>query len=198
MFHSLRLWAILLVTVALCRTSNAEDKDKAREAYRAATHHYDFGEYQQALDGFKQAYEHYEDAAFLFNIAQCHRALGHKQEAVTFYKSYLRNSPDAPNRDEVKQIITELESALSHDKASAKREPGSTTTPGPLTVTPATSQPPVATTLAAPTTEKPARKRTWLWGVAAGVVVVGVAVGLGVGLGIQPHPPRPTYGTVSF
>jgi tetratricopeptide (TPR) repeat protein len=91
MIQSLRAAAVVAVAVAFIPTAaHAVDKDKAREEYREATHHYDFGEYQQALDGFKAAYQDYEDPAFLFNIAQCHRALGHKQEAITFYKSYFR------------------------------------------------------------------------------------------------------------
>src|SRR4051794_18724921 len=100
MLYSLRAAVFVAVTIAFIPSAHADNKEKARALYRAATHHYDFGEYQQALDGFKEAYENYEDPAFLFNIAQCHRALGHKQEAITLYKSYLRKKPDAPNRDE--------------------------------------------------------------------------------------------------
>jgi hypothetical protein len=49
------------------------------------------------------------DPAFLFNIGQCHRKMGHDKEAVSFYKSYLRNAPNAPNRADVQKRINELE-----------------------------------------------------------------------------------------
>ncbi len=49
------------------------------------------------------------DPVFLFNIAQCHRKMGHDKEAVDFYKSYLRNAPNAPNRADVQKRIQELE-----------------------------------------------------------------------------------------
>jgi hypothetical protein len=35
--------------------------------------------------------------------------MGHDKEAVDFYKSYLRNAPNAPNRADVQKRIQELE-----------------------------------------------------------------------------------------
>jgi Tetratricopeptide repeat len=57
--------------------------------------------------------------AFLFNIAQCHRQLGNKQEAIKFYRSYLRKVPDAPNAEEVRKLIASLE---ERDHAGADRD----------------------------------------------------------------------------
>lgn len=45
----------------------------------------------------------------LYNIAQCHQKLGHVDEALTFYKTYLRRAPDALNRSEVERRIQDLE-----------------------------------------------------------------------------------------
>jgi tetratricopeptide (TPR) repeat protein len=200
MIQSLRAAAIVAVAIAFIPNVHAEDKEKAREAYRAATQHYDFGEYQQALDGFKEAYKNYEDPAFLYNIAQCHRALGYKQEAITFYKSYLRNSADAPNRDEVQKTIADLQSAIDREKRALAPADAN------LTTSPSTAAAPIAapsnqefpaTGSTSPLEKRPPR-RAWIWGVVAGVVAVGVAVGVGVGLGTQPHAPKATYGTVSF
>jgi len=50
------------------------------------------------------------DPAYLFNIAQCHRKMGHDKEAADFYKSYLRAAPNAPNRPDVEKRIEEMES----------------------------------------------------------------------------------------
>src|SRR5215467_11524966 len=102
--------ALVAVTVVACAaTAVAKDKNKAREAYRTGTQHYNLGEFQPALDAFKEAYRNYEDATFLFNIAQCQRQLGLKQEAVYSYKTYLREAASAPNREEVMQLIASLE-----------------------------------------------------------------------------------------
>ena len=94
--------AIVGVLLSVQSPGAAEDKQKARVAYRLATQHYDLGEYKEALTAFKDAYRNFEDPAFLFNIAQCHRQLGDTVLAVREYRAYLRKVPDASNRDEVR------------------------------------------------------------------------------------------------
>ena len=90
----------------------------AKQHYAAATKFYDLAEYEGALREFKEAYRAVEDPAFLFNIAQCHRKLGHAPDAITFYRNYLRRAPQAANRAEVERRIAELE------RAPAARPPG--------------------------------------------------------------------------
>jgi tetratricopeptide (TPR) repeat protein len=194
----LRATAVAVIALCFIRTAHAEDKDRAREAYRQASQHYDFGEYQAALDGFKEAYRNYEDPAFLFNIAQCHRALGHKQDAVTFYRSYLRKSPDAPNREYVQKMITDLEAAIAADNVAHKLpESGPavapTAPPPPVAVVP-TQPPPSAVTSHA---EKPVYRRWWLWTTIAAVVVVGAGVGITVALA-HPSDPHASLGSLRF
>src|SRR5689334_23729146 len=102
--RSVRVY-LILIAVALSSTARAEDKEAARKAYAEGQKYYNLNQYSDALDAFKRAYWNYEEPTFLFNIAQCHRALGHKKEAVEFYRSYLRNAPEAPNRADVQRII---------------------------------------------------------------------------------------------
>src|SRR5262245_66618642 len=64
----------------------------AKQRYASASKLYDLAEYEGALAEFKEAYRAVGDPAFLFNIAQCHRKLGHAQEAITFYKKIGRAS----------------------------------------------------------------------------------------------------------
>jgi hypothetical protein len=104
------------VTVQLDRPpASAEAKPSpeiratSREHFNQGTRHYDLGHYQEALGEFEAAYMGVPDPAFLFNIAQCHRKMGHDKEAVGFYKSYLHNAPNAPNRADVQKRIQELE-----------------------------------------------------------------------------------------
>jgi hypothetical protein len=82
----------------------------AKEHYNQGTRHYELSHYQEALSAFEAAYMAVPDPVFLFNIAQCHRKMGHDKEAVGFYKSYLRAAPNAPNRADVQKRIRELES----------------------------------------------------------------------------------------
>jgi tetratricopeptide (TPR) repeat protein len=187
--------------------AHAEDKQQARAAYRKATQHYDLGEYQQALDEFKRAYRHFEDPAFLFNIAQCHRQLGDNQQAVREYRIYLVKKPRASNGDEVRALIAKLDKIVAEEQATRIIPPSGTTPttiePGPATPAPeaATSMPVAATAQAAPPPKHvPAYKKWWLWTTIGAVVVVAVGVGVGVGVTQQPSSPsaKTDFGTFRF
>src|SRR5262245_59275248 len=108
--------SVMTLFVLGATAGHAEDKQAARNAYRAGVHHYDFGEYREALAAFKTAYQNFEDPSFLFNIAQCHRQLLEREEAIRVYRSYLRNAPSAANAGEVRELITRLERELSEEK----------------------------------------------------------------------------------
>jgi len=154
----------------------------AKQHYAAASRLYDLAEYDGALREFKEAYRAVDDPAFLFNIAQCHRKLGHAQDAITFYKNYLRRAPHAANKAEVERRISELERAPA-SAAPPADEPTSPVSPLVLDVpapTPAKDRPADATLIAAPSpapapvAETPFYKRGWFW-IATGAVVAGVA-----------------------
>jgi len=189
---------VILVTVAMAFSAFAEDKEAARKAYSEGSRYYNLNQFSEALEAFKRAYWNYEDPVFLYNIAQCHRALKHKAEAIDFYRSYLRTAPQAPNRAEVERIIAELDAALQKDRAVANAPPeGTIATSPPATTTtagPPASAPPavVATTTAAPSPrdERPVWKKGWFWGVIGGaaVVVAGVAVGVSLGTATTKDP----------
>ena len=175
------LTAFVAIAVALTSVAHAEDKEWARAAYEQATQHYDLGEYKEALEAFKDAYRNFEDPAFLFNIAQCHRQLGDNAQAVREYRMYLLKLPDAPNRDAVGDLITRLEKSLA--------EPSTQTAP--------LVQPALAITTPPP---RPVYKRRWfVWTAAGGAVAIALTVGLAVGL-TQPTTPnaKSDFGTVKF
>ena len=104
------------------------DRVLAKQHFESGASHFDLSEYDEALVEFKEAYRLKADATFLYNIAQCHRKLGHLEEALTFYKTYLRRSPDAPNREEVERRIQELD-VEQRAKQSRKAEEEKTAKP---------------------------------------------------------------------
>jgi tetratricopeptide (TPR) repeat protein len=197
----MRSFLILLALLLFTGAAHAEDKGKAREAFRVGTQHFKLGEYDQALDSFKEAYRNFESPIFLFNIAQCERQLNHKAEAIRFYRQYLADAKDAANRDVVQGIIAKLQAALDQAHAAAAptaaqpapEPPPATTAPPPSTTSNAATL-----TASAPPPEKktPVYKKWWLW-TAVGVVAVGVGVGLGVGLGTSSSGslPSTTFGS---
>jgi tetratricopeptide (TPR) repeat protein len=194
----------VLLTLGVAFPAAGEDKAAARQAYVLGSKYYDLNQFADALEAFKQAYWNYEDSAFLFNIAQCHRALGHKKEAIEFYRSYLRKTPDSPNGSEIQKTITELERAVDGDneKAHVGRLPQSTASTGSGRAEISSAETaPIAPSSAKPSASKraetPLWKRPWLWGLVGGLAAAGVAVGVGVGVGTQSHPPK-ADGVVSF
>jgi tetratricopeptide (TPR) repeat protein len=214
---TLRGVALAAVVAGWCATAQATDRDKAREAFKSATQHYDLAEYKEALTAFKEAYRNFEDPSLLFNIGQCYRQLGDKEQAVRFYRTYLGKQPDSPRRAEVRDLIDKLERAISEERHARVSPPQGTfspqgqppeTTPTvptqpPPTVTPEPTPTPTVTptseqlTATAPERKTPIYKKWWLWTAVGAVVVVGVGVGLGVGLSSGSTPTASTnFGTL--
>ena len=198
----MRSRVVVMVAAALlliAGPSQAKGKAEAKEAFKRALQHYNLGDFTSALDGFKEAYLDYPDASLLFNIGQCQRQLGMKQEALLSYKAYLREAGEPSNRDEVMLLIHNLEQAIRDDDAARRAKPADSGAKAPEpTITP----PPVAPTLTAtaPPRRAPVYRRWWLW-TAVGVVVAGAGVGLAVGLSSSStHFPSatPSDGTIRF
>src|SRR5262245_48039524 len=161
----------------------------AKQRYASASKLYDLAEYEGALAEFKEAYRAVGDPAFLFNIAQCHRKLGDAQDAITFYKTYLRRAPNAANRSEVERRITELEHAPAppeppgpppaappSPETAGGAPPANLAANGGARETPAVQMlivPPDGQT-PAPEAEKPFYRRGWFW-IVTGAVVAGTA-----------------------
>jgi tetratricopeptide (TPR) repeat protein len=220
----MRLAIAALIVVATCAAARADDVVKAQAAYHAATQHYDLGEYREALEGFKEAYRNHEDPSFLFNIAQCHRQLDEKQQAIRAYRTYLIKEPESPKRDQIREMIAKLEKQLADEQAakggppqgtlspvetpppSSETKPPSPPEPARVESAPVETKPPehapVEPSSAAisvkPAPERPAKplyKRWWLWTAVGAAVVVGVAVGVGVGVGTAHAAPTPSAKT---
>lgn len=105
------LLTICLACLAAARPAYAEDP-----ATRMAKRHYDRGQklfalqkFDQALEQFQQAFDAKPIPDFLFNIGQCHRNLGDYEAAIFSFKRYLKLAPDAPNREQVEELIGQLE-----------------------------------------------------------------------------------------
>jgi tetratricopeptide (TPR) repeat protein len=181
-----------------------DDVATAKAHYTKATRLYEVGEYRQSLDEFKAAHLAKPDAAFLYNIAQCHRQLGDLEQAVVMYKRYLAASPEATNRPEVEKRIAEIEAKL----ATAKKMPsppawqsptGAAVAPNPNVTgakpqgsartqaawspdaAPAGRTPPVTGAVLAQSEPAGASLRGWRWvGVGATLALAGAAIGTGL------------------
>lgn len=221
-----RAFVIALLLTAGSSTAMAEDRQAAKQAFEDGQKYYNLNQFGDALEAFKKAYWNYPEPTFLYNIAQCHRLLKHKAEAVEFYKSYLRNAPSTPRRAEVQRLIADLEAAIAKEQTATNAPPLGTAPSSPSTSTstapvggapppePATTQstPPPSTAETSATTradlvaqsppasdrhDRPVWKRAWFWGVIGGAAAVALGVGLGVGLGTSStKDPTPSIGSV--
>lgn len=96
------------------------DEDAAKRLFDRAQTAYRLGKYDEAIPDYEAAYQAMAAPAFLFNIAQAQRmqySIDNKvfrlHKALALYKSYLRESRKAPNRQMVERLIDELKQLLS-------------------------------------------------------------------------------------
>ena len=143
---SARRWRRLGVAVAICMVAShgraiaggLSDKDAKQEAkarFVSGQSHYNLNEFTPALDDFKEAYRLLPDPVFLYNLGQCERQLGHLEEAIRFYRSFLREQPKAPNRQDVVHKIDEMEATLRVKQAEADKNVAPSAEPGPSAAT---------------------------------------------------------------
>jgi hypothetical protein len=134
---STALWIALLLAappeagVPADARADAQADAQAKALARRSMLDYDTGHYAQALAEVEKAYELDPLPALLFNLGQCHRALGHHRDAAMAFRSYLRDVPNAKNR-ELAQTLYEQMSVLA-----AEDEKGAATAPPPPAPVPA-------------------------------------------------------------
>jgi tetratricopeptide (TPR) repeat protein len=148
-------------------------EDQARELYKKGMTHYELGEFDTAIDEFKRAYALTSAPGLLFNLAQVYRMKKDPEQAVYFYRTYLRLVPNAPNRADVEALIAENQALLDEARAKKRAADEAAAAAAAAAAAPATPTRAVAPMSPAP----PPRRRPW-----RAELISGAAVGaLGVG-----------------
>jgi len=183
-----RFLLALWFTVLAARVATADD-----QALRTAKRHFERGEKLYALTKFSEALDEYQKAFdakpipdFLFNIGQCYRNLGEYDAAIFSYQKYLKLAPDAPNRDKVEQLISELET---------KKDQSDTQRLGLVRTRPA--EPPSSAEPSVERGDGPVYTRWWFWTVVAGAVVAAGGVAA-YEVTRPPGPPMTSLGNIVF
>jgi tetratricopeptide (TPR) repeat protein len=83
--------------------------------YELGQQHYERAEFAQAVQCFEEAYALSGDTGLLFNLAQAHRKLGDCEQALGFYRSYLKAEPDAADRGAVERLIGQMDLCAGHE-----------------------------------------------------------------------------------
>jgi hypothetical protein len=111
-----------------------EEKEKkerqAYDLYQEGITHYNLGEFDAAIEKFKAAYALTGAPGLLFNVAQAYRLKKDYEQALYFYKTYLRLDPDAPNKKDVEARIGEMEKLMQEQQKLDKAKPVGTIPPG--------------------------------------------------------------------
>ncbi|HTA17830.1 MAG TPA: tetratricopeptide repeat protein [Polyangia bacterium] len=140
----IRLAPIFAVVLFIAAPTVARADDAAaaaaREHYQKATSYYDLGKYPEAIKEFEAAYEIKNDPALLYNLAQSNRLAGNAEQALHFYRTYLRYVPHPANRVEIDDRIKQLEILLQQKNATQVTPPNQTIPPG-ATTPPPSSEP---------------------------------------------------------
>jgi tetratricopeptide (TPR) repeat protein len=169
------LLAVALLAVSSSRVGAQAPDATALEA--SGNKHFELAEYDAAIADFKEAFRVSDAPNYLFNIAQAYRLKKDCRSAATFYKTYLRRVPDAPNAAKVRDRIAEMDTCAATQPAPppTPTEPPPPTEPTPPTASKELPPPP-------PPPEHPAGSgRAWMKYTSFAAVGVG-AVGLGLGV----------------
>jgi len=86
-------------------------EQRARRLFREGSQLYDQTEFDAAIARFEEAYQLSNLPALLFNIAQAYRLKGPGQCAIAlrYYQRYLRDEPETSNRQEIEELIQEMQ-----------------------------------------------------------------------------------------
>lgn len=108
----------LPVVAAAQGTGHLSEEDEARivELVESARKDYNQGFFQESLEKFQQAYELLPHPDLLYRIALSHERLGNDEQAVRYYREFLRQVPDAPESRRIQRTIEVIEGRLAPDE----------------------------------------------------------------------------------
>lgn len=160
-------------------TANPDD-EIARSLFQAGRIAFDAGQYDVAFESWSKAYNQSRRPALLYNLGLASDRLRRDDDALRYYKAYLREVPDTDNRAEVENRIRAIERAREERKATEAASPSVNLRTGPAPER---------------TDDEPGLLGQWWFWTGAGVVVAAVVVGaIVIGGGESVSDPRPGTG----
>ena len=178
--------ALALVALVFCHAGPAlaqsdAEKKIAKKHHELGQEFYKISNYPKALSEFEAAYKLYPLPSLLFNIARCHEVMANLEQALEYYRRFLKRLPTTPRRSLVEARIKTLQERLDAKKSKTPRPPSRpvkpvVTAPQPP---PVTAPPPAPVTKPTPLSETPGPREdspatTWGWKRTAGWTAVGV------------------------
>jgi hypothetical protein len=101
-----------MVVFAQKSPASSQETDPAK-LFEEAQAYYNLGNYTQALVLLEKSYLLSKQPDLLYNMALCQQKLGKNEDALTLFRSFLRESPTSPLRSTVESKILELQDLLA-------------------------------------------------------------------------------------
>lgn len=112
----------------------AEQRVRAREAYTRGQQLFDAGQFEQAQASFEEAYAQVPNPVVLLGVASAQERRGLRAESRATLERYLREAPNARDREQIEARIATLPAAPVAAAAPVATTPPTATTP-PATTT---------------------------------------------------------------
>jgi tetratricopeptide (TPR) repeat protein len=106
----------LALLLAFAATADASPA-KAKAHFKQGRAFFDRGNYERAIDEYKQAYAIDARPELLFNIAQAYRLSKKRAEALDYFKQYLAAQPDGAGAAEARRHVETLTKQIEQDQA---------------------------------------------------------------------------------
>lgn len=172
--------AVCAPAVARADTPTSEQEQESARLYALGETEFRAGEMTKAIDAFDAGYRLSPRPEFLFNLAQCYRALGKRAEAIRYLERFIDAAPQHAFRTQAEKTLDELRRAEAEERQTQK----------------IVAPPPPPPPRPAPTHESSSHRAWWI----AAVVVVAGGLTAGAiwftadhgddGLGRVALPPR--------
>ncbi len=172
---------LVVVVVAASALAGSADEASDRQARALSTEgltQFKRGHYAEAIAAFQASYALSPLPPLLFDAAQAYRLLGRCDDALTLYRRYLDDAPDAPNRAAAAARAVEMERCARAERSAASALAPSVAAAepaAPLSIAPVVALTPPPTPIER--RRRPAYRAWWLWTTVGGVVAAAVVAG---------------------
>jgi tetratricopeptide (TPR) repeat protein len=186
-------WSFVLPVLGLLLAPavvHADDAADAKAAYARGRAFFKAGQFPEAAAELNKAYALKPHPALLRYLGDTYFKMNDARQAISHYKRYLQEAPEAPDKDKVEAKVKELEGIVASGKDGAAAQPAGAASrplvPGKLKDAPTGEdrEVPLALrrkVLTEQAVERPNRRGKWLAAGAfttAGLAVAGLALGI--------------------
>jgi len=129
--HHLLAFAVVAAVGSRAAVGSAQPgppaaKQRALDLFAESDRHYKAGEFEQAVELLRQAYDLFPEPILLYNLARALEGMGDTRGAVEQYRRYLASATDLPDRGAIERRIETLDAQLA---ATDAKEPAAPAAP---------------------------------------------------------------------